>query len=66
MGGDATLDSNRVVLVASLIIKLKIDFGQIIADEMFIRAHKVASCVTIFVFDHEIMQASQCAFDLKS
>lgn len=46
-GGDATLDSHRAVLVASLISGLKIDFGQIIDDELFVRAHKVASALPL-------------------
>lgn len=41
VGGDANLDSRRAVLVASLVDGLKIDFGHIIVNELFVRAHKV-------------------------
>lgn len=39
---DAYLDNKKAVLVASIIDGLKINFGQIIADEIFVRAHKIA------------------------
>lgn len=44
--GDANLDSHRAVLVASLVARLKINFGQIITDELFVQAHKVASALS--------------------
>ena len=44
-GGDANLDSHQAMLIANLISRLKIDFGQIIFDEIFVRAHKVASAL---------------------
>lgn len=41
--GDDKLKNQRAVLVASMIEGLNIDFGHIIADELFIRAHKMKS-----------------------
>lgn len=38
-GGDANLDNQRVVLVSSMIERLKIDFGHIITNVMFVRTH---------------------------
>lgn len=43
IGVDANLDNQRVVLVASMIEGLKIDFVHIIDDEIFISDQKMAS-----------------------
>lgn len=40
IGGDDRLEGTRAVLVASLIEGYTIDFGHIIADELFFRARK--------------------------
>lgn len=45
MRGDNNLDIYRDVLIASLRLELKIDFSQIITNELFVRAHKVASAL---------------------
>lgn len=42
-GRDVNLDPQRLVLVESLIEGLKIDFVQIIGDEILVRAHKTSS-----------------------
>lgn len=51
--GDTHLDKHRAILVASLIVGLKIDFGQIIAEEIFVRAHRVSS---VLPFSYLIMK----------
>ncbi|KAF3652197.1 hypothetical protein FXO38_16233 [Capsicum annuum] len=43
---DANLDNQRAVLVVSMIEGLNTDFGQIIGDKIFVRAHKIASALS--------------------
>lgn len=46
-GGNANLELQKVVLVASLINGLKTDFGHIIADELFSCAYKTTITLPI-------------------
>lgn len=45
IGGDANLCSHRAVLVTSLVDWLKINFGRIITDKLFVHAYKVVSAL---------------------
>lgn len=56
------MDSHRALLVASLIFRLKIDFGKIIADELFVRAHKVASALSFPFFIMEFYRQANVPF----
>lgn len=54
--GDANLDPQRAVMVASLLERLNINFDQVIADEFFVRAHNMAS---VFPFICLIIELSK-------
>lgn len=41
--GDANFDLKRAILVSSLIEGLKVNFGQSIIEELFVRAYKTTS-----------------------
>lgn len=43
--GNANLYPQKVVLVESLIERLKDNFGQVTADGLFVRAHKISSAL---------------------
>lgn len=53
-GGDPNLENQRVVLVASMIERLKNNFGHIIIDELFVNAHKTASALTFLCLIMEL------------
>lgn len=48
IGEHTNLDNQRVVLVASMIEGLKINFGHITTDEMFVRAHQITSSLSFY------------------